>query len=119
MNPPHPLPETLPGQAPRSAGSEPEPQLVREEDGRQVTGAPRLGDVLAVRISPADAAALALGARASGIASVQVAWGDQNVTRSRHAKHVYLRPGLFRIKATVTDRAGNVTRLARFVRVLP
>jgi fatty acid desaturase len=42
MNPPHPLPETLPGQAPRSAGSEPEPQLVREEDGRQVTGAPRL-----------------------------------------------------------------------------
>ncbi len=54
----------------------------------------------------------------SGVASVTVSWGDRTVSRTQHSKfHVYKRRGLYLVTVTVTDRAGNTTKLVRSVRI--
>ena len=63
------------------------------------------------------------GARASGVASEQVNWGDGTAVvsgkRLSRARHVYRRPGHYAVTATVTDRAGNPTTQQRQVVIKP
>ena len=54
----------------------------------------------------------------SGVSSILVRWGDGHSTRIAHgARHTYSRPGTYRLMLTVSDRAGNATRLTRLLRV--
>ena len=59
---------------------------------------------------------------ASGVAKTVVRWGDgkssQLGPRTHLIAHVYRRPGRYRITVTVTDKAGNVTRLTTMLRVV-
>jgi hypothetical protein len=60
---------------------------------------------------------------ASGVSKVTVRWSDHTLirlglTRPR-SSHAYARPGRYRITATVTDRAGNVTRVVESVKIKP
>jgi len=61
-------------------------------------------------------------ADASGVATVVIRWGDGKVSRvalgARSLTHVYRRRGRYRIALVVTDRAGNVTRVVKFVKVV-
>jgi hypothetical protein len=58
---------------------------------------------------------------ASGVARVLIRWGDGTTTRvkprSHLTEHLYRRHGRFRITVLVTDRAGNVTRVIKRVKV--
>jgi hypothetical protein len=55
---------------------------------------------------------------ASGIASVTVSWGDGTSSTVVHgAVHVYPRAGRFALSVTAVDRAGNLTRLVRHLRI--
>jgi hypothetical protein len=62
------------------------------------------------------------GARASGIARVTVLWGDGtravNATRRGRLAHAYRLRGLYRLRVTATDRAGNVTSVTHYVRIV-
>ncbi|MFL6115490.1 MAG: PKD domain-containing protein, partial [Catenulispora sp.] len=72
------------------------------------------------RIRPLDPTAGQPGAVASGVGAVRLDWGDRAASRARRgARHVYRRAGLYRLRVTVTDRAGNTTAIARYVRILP
>jgi hypothetical protein len=59
---------------------------------------------------------------ASGVTSVIVRWGDGTSTRVRlgthAADHAYRHPGRYRITVLVSDRAGNLTRLATKLKVV-
>jgi hypothetical protein len=59
------------------------------------------------------------GAQASGLAQVVIRWGDGSKSNGRSASHAYVRAGLFRVKVTATDRAGNQLTIARYLRILP
>lgn len=58
---------------------------------------------------------------ASGVAKVLIRWGDGKSSRlklgTHDISHVYRRTGRYRITVTVTDKAGNVTRLSTTVKV--
>jgi hypothetical protein len=85
-----------------------------------LSGRPQIRRALTARVGAADAPALEPGARASGITSVAISWGDGATShRLTGASHAYGRPGLYRIRVTATDRAGNPTTIARYVRILP
>lgn len=62
------------------------------------------------------------GAQASGVAKVMVRWGDGSSARFaigiHSISHVYRRPGHYAVTLTVTDRAGNVTRIVKLVKVV-
>jgi hypothetical protein len=77
---------------------------------------------LTLHVAAVDAPPPEPGARASGIARVTVSWGRRLPVRRgaviRRASHAYARPGLYRIRVTATDRAGNVTAVSRYVRIL-
>jgi hypothetical protein len=57
------------------------------------------------------------------VASVSVGWGDRSprVTRPRltRLRHAYRHAGLYRLTVRATDAAGNVTTVARYLRILP
>jgi hypothetical protein len=61
-------------------------------------------------------------ADASGVASAVVFWGDTTFSRLHRgwhrSFHTYTRPGRYTITAVVTDRAGNVGRVALRVRIV-
>jgi len=58
------------------------------------------------------------GARASGVKSVLIRWGDGSTSTHVHvASHVYRRRGRYLVKVTVSDRAGNATTVERYVRI--
>ena len=66
------------------------------------------------------------GSIASGLASVIVRWGRAAPaaaplsTRGVTAiKHVFTRPGLYRLSVLASDRAGNEATIVRYVHVLP
>jgi hypothetical protein len=86
-----------------------------------LTGTPVVGSPVGLSLNPSDAPApLEPGARASGVGKVAVRWGDGARAASQAgASHSYARAGLYRIKVTVTDRAGNPITIARYLRVLP
>jgi hypothetical protein len=60
-------------------------------------------------------------ADASGVASAVINWGDTTVSplhRGWHRSlHTYVTPGIYTIAAVVTDRAGNIGRVAMRVRI--
>lgn len=59
---------------------------------------------------------------ASGVAKVVVHWGDGSTLHVRfgthHVSHSYKRPGRYRVTLVITDRAGNVTRIVKYVKVV-
>jgi hypothetical protein len=59
---------------------------------------------------------------ASGVSRVTVRWGDGSSTRLKPgihlADHVYRKTGRYRITLLVTDRAGNVTRVVKRLKVV-
>jgi hypothetical protein len=61
-------------------------------------------------------------ADASGVATVLVRWGDGKTTRvsfGRHTlTHVYKRVGRYQITLVVTDKAGNRTRVIKFLKIV-
>ena len=89
-----------------------------------LSGVARAGRPVTLRLATSDPANPSeTGSQASGVASVTVRWGLRGTptseTRVRAIRHVFTSPGLDRVTVTVTDRAGNATTIARFVRILP
>jgi len=58
---------------------------------------------------------------ASGVKTVVIHWGDGKVLRIRVGSHLgihhYRHAGRYKITVVLTDRAGNRTRLVRYVRI--
>jgi hypothetical protein len=85
-----------------------------------ITGRKRIGAVLHLQVTYTDAPPPELPVDASGIARVTVNWGDGSVYRIKHGKyHAYIRTGRYRVTVTITDRAGNVTKLVQRIRITP
>ena len=86
-----------------------------------LSGKQRIGDVVRLRVRYTDVGPSVPAADASGVATVFVAWGEQANAQARiretTASHRYLRAGRYRIKVTITDRAGNRTVLTRQIRI--
>jgi hypothetical protein len=81
-----------------------------------LTGRQRRGSTLRLVARTTDAAVP--GEIGSGVSSILVRWGDGHSTRIAHgARHTYSRPGTYRLTLTVSDRAGNATRLTRLLRI--
>ena len=93
------------------------PRLRLSIGGRARAQAP-----ITLHLTGVDAAQQLAGARASGITATAISWGDGASTASptnlRAARHVYRRPGIYRIAVRVTDQAGNATTIARYLRIL-
>jgi hypothetical protein len=84
--------------------------------GRQRAGSYLHVDVRYADLPPADEP----GASASGVASVQVKWGDGSAYTISHGKfHAYRKPGRYTITVIVEDRAGNTTTLTRQLKIAP
>jgi hypothetical protein len=87
-----------------------------------LTGRRRRHRTLTLRIVAADLPPAEPGARASGIQSVTVRWGDGRklirAGRRSRLRHAYRRTGVFRITVRATDAAGNGTAISRYVRIL-
>jgi hypothetical protein len=83
--------------------------------GLAVSGARRRGRPVRVRVGATDASRA--GRRASGISSVRIAFGDGARSTSRSAVHRYGRAGRYTVRATVRDRAGNVTIVRRRITI--
>ena len=83
-----------------------------------LTGAKRPRSPLHIDVTYTDVSQGVAPADASGVASVVVNWGDRTVHRIRHTDvHSYARPGLYLLRVTVTDRAGNATKLGKWIRI--
>ena len=82
----------------------------------KVTGARRRGGVVKVAVTATDPRRPS--AKASGIKSVRVDFGDRSKpVPARTAHHSYRRAGRFTVRATVTDGAGNATVLTRRITI--
>jgi hypothetical protein len=82
-----------------------------------LTGRQRRGSTLRLAVRATDAPIV--GEIGSGVASVVVRWGDGHSARVIHgARHAYSSAGSYRMTVTVTDRAGNSTRITRLVRIV-
>ncbi len=83
-----------------------------------LTGRERRGTRLRLTVRTSDVPAI--GGTGSGVSSVVVRWGDGTSTRFHNgARHTYTGVGTFRLRLTVSDRAGNSTKLTRLVRIVP
>ena len=86
----------------------------------RITGTKRVGSYLHLYATYTDAPPPEPPASASGIASVSANWGDGSVYKITHGKyHAYKRPGRYTVTVTITDRAGNSTRLVQSLRIVP
>jgi hypothetical protein len=90
----------------------------------QLRGKSILGDRLTLVPNHVDRPdPLEPGAKASGVKSLSISWGDRSppLTGSRRAssRHVYAKTGRYRITIRLTDRAGNTTTVIRRVRIVP
>ncbi len=94
---------------------------VAPEASFTVTGRLRAGSYLHIYVSDADLPpAGEPGAVASGVASVQVKWGDGSHYTITHGKfHAYRKPGRYTITVIVKDQAGNTTTLQRGLKIAP
>jgi hypothetical protein len=75
---------------------------------------------LTLRVHAVDRPADQPGAKASGLASVRISWGDGAVVEATDIKrthHTYSHAGRFRIRVKATDKAGNSTTVTRTVRI--
>jgi len=83
-----------------------------------ITGTRYVGTYLHLTVVYTDAPPPELPSSASGIATVTVNWGDGSLYTITHGKyHAYPRPGRYRVTVTITDRAGNTTRLVQSLRI--
>lgn len=77
------------------------------------SGAKKVGSPLRLRLSYTDTPRGMGASVASGVASVQVKWGDGKSTKIRvgdhTAAHLYRRRGRFTVTVTLKDKAGNNT----------
>jgi hypothetical protein len=90
----------------------------------QLSGKSILGDRLTLALHHVDLPdPLQSGARASGVKSLSIGWGDRSPTltgsRRTSSRHVYAKTGRYRITIRLTDRAGNTTTIVRRVRIVP
>jgi len=92
----------------------------------RVTGSRRLGNALHLGVAAVDVPAPSTGAAASGVATVQVKWGDgakafipQAATIQQTATHAYRRRGTYGLTVIVKDRAGNRTVVTRELTIRP
>jgi hypothetical protein len=86
----------------------------------KLTGRQRVGSVVHVGIRATDAPPPLARSQASGIASIEVKFGDGHsyvVTRGKY--HVYHRAAHYTVTVIVTDKAGNVTTVKRRIRIAP
>jgi hypothetical protein len=108
--------------------ADPRDQMKRMRSRRLIVD--DLGPRLAVRYARAQAVVgvsvrardqSGVGHRASGIKSIVVSWGDRTRgvrgTSSVRARHRYGHVGTFPLEITASDRAGNLRRSARTVRI--
>ena len=85
-----------------------------------LTGVKRVGSRLHVYVASSDTPLGLPSSDASGVASVDVNWGDGHVYRIQHGKfHLYSRAGTYRLTVKLTDHAGNVATIVRHVRIVP
>jgi hypothetical protein len=87
----------------------------------RLSGHRRAHRSLTLRLHAADRPAGEPGAKASGVATVRILWGDGSELvvdgNLKAAAHVYLHRGVFRIRVKVTDRAGNRATASHTVRI--
>jgi hypothetical protein len=82
----------------------------------KVSGTRRRGGVVKVTVKATDASGTS--AKASGIKSVRVDFGDRSkAVSARKANHSYRRAGRYTVRVTATDGAGNATVLTRRIAI--
>jgi hypothetical protein len=82
----------------------------------RVSGTRRRGGVVRVAVKATDASRTS--ARASGVKSVRISFGDKSkAVSTRKANHVYRHGGGYTVTVTVTDDAGNVAKLTRRIAI--
>src|SRR4029077_8120093 len=89
-----------------------------------VTGTRRIDRRLRVLITDKDQPPIgAASTDDSGLAKLTVNWSDRTLLklglRSHRSFHSYARAGRYRITVTATDKAGNVTRVTKVIKVKP
>lgn len=86
-----------------------------------VKGTKRVGHKLTMHITYADSPPpQEPGARASGVKTVLIRWGDGSKSSHHHvATHIYRRRGRYALRVTVTDRAGNAATAKLVVKIGP
>lgn len=85
-----------------------------------LSGRLRVGRQLSLRVHAVDRPADQTGARASGLASVRISWGEGAVVEAsdiKRAHHIYWYAGRIRIRVKATDKAGNSITVSRSVRI--
>jgi hypothetical protein len=88
------------------------PQVTLGLTGRRVSAA-----LEHLHVRETDAPSGVSRADASGIVKTTVTWGDHTPATATRRYHVYAKPGRYRIRVTVTDAAGNVTRTSLVVTI--
>jgi hypothetical protein len=85
-----------------------------------VTGRRRVGSVVHVAVNATDAPPPLPRSEASGIAKVQITFGDGHSYIVKRGKyHVYHRAGGFKVTVIVTDKAGNAATAVTSIRIAP
>jgi hypothetical protein len=93
-----------------------------------ITGVRTVKSTLKLHINDTDSPPPLPPSDASGIASVQIGWGDgshstishsQIHNRTHNQDHAYRRRGTYAVTVIVKDRAGNRTALVREVKIKP
>lgn len=82
-------------------------------------GKDRTGKAVRMHVTDTDVPPGGTPAQASGIKSVIARWGDGTgaQTIGHNTRHTYLKPGLYTVRVTVTDRAGNAATVKQTVRI--
>jgi hypothetical protein len=89
----------------------------------RVTGARESGAPVKLTVqatdTPTGTARKAQGILTSGVRAIALDWGDHSaIEQIRHgSQHAYAKPGRYRLRIVVTDRAGNRTTLSGVVRI--
>ena len=88
----------------------------------RVSGKLRAGVLLRLAVSATDAPPVAAAGVApvatSGVKSIAVDWGDHTREQIRRgARHAYARPGRYRVRIVVLDRAGNRATTVQRLRI--
>ncbi|MBV9715840.1 MAG: PKD domain-containing protein [Solirubrobacterales bacterium] len=84
-----------------------------------LTGTRRAGATVHIALRYSDTPPGLPASHGSGVAKATVYWGDgtPHVQISHGAVHVYKRPGRYKIRVVVQDRAGNTTTVSRYVKI--
>jgi hypothetical protein len=86
----------------------------------KITGLRHLKSVLHASVSDTDSPAGTAPSAASGVASVQLKWGDGAkylITHTHGKFHAYQRRGVYTVTVIVKDRAGNRTVVVQKLRI--